>query len=224
MSPSARALGRRRKLGWEHCWARPRGQYITSTWQRPRHLGNSARIDRLDTPGLVDNLNAGENMQGHPIVCQSFEVEDGIPAVDELLNSAIVNALIGMYQVSGGGPMGQSVVRVAMRPWWTPQAFSSPRSRGGHSCRTNSNSRNMERKLCAPFFKSRMSPLDSCSDHHDRPSTENFITVMPGPNQPFSRGSGHISSTNVKDLQTWEPAYNINPLSMEPPGARCPIH
>jgi choline dehydrogenase-like flavoprotein len=34
-------------------------------------------------------------------------------------------------------------------------------------------------------------------------------------NHPFSRGSVHITSNDVKSLPVWDPAYNTNPLDME---------
>jgi choline dehydrogenase-like flavoprotein len=44
---------------------------------------------------------------------------------------------------------------------------------------------------------------------------ENYLTVMTILNHPFSRGSIHISSSDVSSLPVWDPAYNTNPLDME---------
>jgi choline dehydrogenase-like flavoprotein len=44
---------------------------------------------------------------------------------------------------------------------------------------------------------------------------ENYITIMTIINQPFSRGSIHITSADVHAHPEWDPKYNSNPLDME---------
>lgn len=90
-------------------------------------IGDSQLLTKHGIPVIVDNPNVGENLQDHPVVCQSFEVADGVPSGDVLRDPAVLQALLAMYQNNGDGPLGQSNISVAYTPRSTAQASSPPR-------------------------------------------------------------------------------------------------
>jgi len=79
-------------------------------------IGDANLLQKHGIPVVVDNENVGENLQDHPVVCQSFEVAEGVPSGDILRDPAILESLLGMYQANGAGPLGQSNVSTAYTP------------------------------------------------------------------------------------------------------------
>ncbi|OIW30688.1 alcohol oxidase [Coniochaeta ligniaria NRRL 30616] len=194
-------------------------------------VGRGALLEELGIPLVVDNPNVGENMQDHAIVCQSFEVKDGIPSADVLRDPAVLGALLAMYQASRDGPLGQNTISVAYVPVVDGSGILSAEAK-------KSLFAPYEPMLTAPGTQAVRSLLESPDEPafqyllfpsqitiSDRPASmadyivptmpENYITVMTILNHPFSRGSVHISSSNATELPTWDPAYNSNPLDLE---------
>lgn len=62
-------------------------------------------------------------MQDHPIICQSFEVADGVLSGDIMRNQDIVQAVVAQYQASREGPLGQSTISCAFVPSMFPPWF-----------------------------------------------------------------------------------------------------
>lgn len=61
-------------------------------------------------------FSTGEHMQDHPILCQSFEVADGVMSGDVMRDPNLVQAVVAQYQASGEGPLGQSLISSAYVP------------------------------------------------------------------------------------------------------------
>lgn len=194
-------------------------------------VGRAALLEGLGIPVVVDNPGVGEKMQDHAIVCQSFEVKDGMPSADVLRDPAVLNALLGMYQASRDGPLGQSTISVAYVPVVDGSGVVPAEAK-------KSLFASHESTLTAPGTQAVRSLLESQDEPafqyllfpsqitiSDRPSSmadyivpsrpENYITVMTILNHPFSRGSVHITSRDPSKLPTWDPAYNSNPLDLE---------
>lgn len=55
-------------------------------------------------------------MQDHPIICQSFEVADGVMSGDIMRDPNLVQAVVAQYQASREGPLGQSLISSAYVP------------------------------------------------------------------------------------------------------------
>lgn len=194
-------------------------------------VGDKTRLEKLGIRVIVDNPNVGENMQDHPIVCQSFEVNDGIPSADVLRDPNVLNALIGMYQDGGAGPLGQINISVAYAPVVNDSgavpadakkalfvSHESSLSTPGSQIIRSLLEEDDEPALQYLLFPSQIN-IDDRPQNMDSYLTprhpETFITVMTILNHPFSRGSVHITSNDVHTLPTWDPAYNANPLDME---------
>lgn len=194
-------------------------------------VGGRDLLQKHGIPVVVDNPNVGENVQDHPIVCQSFEVADGVPSGDVMRDPNVVQALLGMYQASRDGPMGQSVISVAYTPLvdgsGVVQAEPKKVLFSQHESSLTTPDARVIRKLVespneATFqyllFPSQISIPESpkCMADYILPvQPENYITVMTILNQPFSRGSVHIVGPDVSSPPVWDPKYNSNPLDLE---------
>ncbi|KAB5511578.1 hypothetical protein GE09DRAFT_1232440 [Coniochaeta sp. 2T2.1] len=191
-------------------------------------IGGRAQLESLGIPVLVDNPNVGEGMQDHPIVCQSFEVADGVPSADVLRDPEVVATLVGMYP---DGPMGQSTISVAYAPLVDYDGPLSADAKAAlfasHADTTTTPAARAVRDVILspdePAFQYLLFPSQITIP--DRPASmasyitptqpENYITVMTILNHPFSRGSVHVASPDVTDLPVWDPAYNSHPLDLE---------
>lgn len=194
-------------------------------------IGNPTILQKHGIPVVVDNPNVGENMQDHPIVCQSFEVKDGVESGDVLRDPNVLGALIGMYQNGGAGPLGQSNISVAYAPVIDGSGILSKDATrdliAPHESNITSPTKKAARSLIEspdePAFQFILFPSQititenpaSMAEHITPSLPENYLTIMTILNHPFSRGSVHISSSNVSTLPVWDPAYNTNPLDME---------
>lgn len=56
---------------------------------------------------------------------------------------------------------------------------------------------------------------ESMSTYITPKEPENYITVMAMLNHPFSRGSCHITSSNVEQAPVWDPKYNDQAVDLE---------
>jgi choline dehydrogenase-like flavoprotein len=194
-------------------------------------IGNKDILQEHGIPVVVENVNVGENMQDHPIVCQSFEVKDGVLSGDVLRDPNVLGALVGMYQNGGAGPLGQSNISVAYAPVVDGSGVLSDAATKAiiapHETTLISPTTQAVRALiegsAEPAFQFLLFPSQiaigpnpaNMAEHVTPVLPENFLTIMTILNHPFSRGSVHISSGDVNSLPVWDPAYNTNPLDME---------
>ncbi|KAK6073829.1 NADPH2 dehydrogenase [Seiridium cupressi] len=74
-------------------------------------------LERHNIPVISENAHVGEYLQDHAIVCQRFEVNEGVPTGDLLHDPNVLGALVELYNKNGGaGPMSQSTVNCAYAP------------------------------------------------------------------------------------------------------------
>ncbi|KAK3374545.1 hypothetical protein B0H63DRAFT_480461 [Podospora didyma] len=196
-------------------------------------IGGQDLLQKHGIPVVVNNANVGEGMQDHPIVCQSFEVKDGVPSGDVLRDPAVVQALMGMYATTGGGgPMGQSNISVAYAPIVDASGPVSASAKkdlfAAHeaTCLTTPAQQAIRNLIESPtepaiqylLFPTQITITDNpvnMGEYIIPSRPENYFTVMTVLNHPFSRGSVHITSADVSALPAWDPMYNSNKLDME---------
>ncbi|KAH6847070.1 hypothetical protein B0I37DRAFT_414840 [Chaetomium sp. MPI-CAGE-AT-0009] len=194
-------------------------------------IGDRDLLGKHGIPVVVENPNVGEHVQDHPIVCQSFEVADGVPSGDVLRDPNVLQALVGMYQTGGAGPLGQSVISVAYSPLVDGSGVVPAEAKASLLAEHAPTLATPEGKVIGKLVESPTEAtfqyllFPSQVDIPDRPTSmahyitpvlpENYITIMTIINQPFSRGSVHITSADVKAAPEWDPKYNSNPLDME---------
>ncbi|KAF4900989.1 Dehydrogenase citC [Colletotrichum viniferum] len=194
-------------------------------------IGGKQRLERHGIPVIVNNPNVGENMQDHPVVCQSFEVRDGVPSGDVLRDANILNALVGQYQATREGPLGQSTISSAYTPLADGSGLVQKEGKTNlfesHKDQIETSAAKIVRSLVEspdePTCQYLLFPSQITINDHPAnmakyilPShPDNYITVTTVLNHPFSRGCVHITSPDFKDLLAWDPRYNANPLDLE---------
>jgi choline dehydrogenase-like flavoprotein len=83
-------------------------------------IGDREILTKHGVPVIIENKNVGCNLQDHPIVCESFEVADGIMSGDMLRDPDLLKAVVSQYQTTQEGPLGQSILTSAYVPSTLP--------------------------------------------------------------------------------------------------------
>ncbi|KAK1506014.1 GMC oxidoreductase [Colletotrichum tamarilloi] len=164
-------------------------------------VGGRDLLESHGIPVVIDNSNVGENLQDHPIVCQSFEVNEGVPSADVLRDGNILNAVVGQYMATREGPLGQSTISAA----YTPLADNNGLLSG-----------DAKKSLLATHGKHASSPtgklVRSLIETLDEPSSEYLLF----PSQiTINDHPANMADPDFKALPTWDPKYNSNPLDLE---------
>ncbi|KAK9796542.1 putative Glucose-methanol-choline oxidoreductase N-terminal domain-containing protein [Seiridium cardinale] len=198
-------------------------------------IGDRKLLERHNIPVIIENSHVGEHLQDHAIVCQSFEVNEGVPTGDVLRDPNILGALVELYSKNdGAGPMGQSTVSCAYAPVADNKgvlpaearetllkAHSSPL--GTLSSKEVDLLKEIVRTPDEPTVTYVLFPFQTnitdvpaaMSDIIIPRRPENYITVITVLNHPFSRGSVHITSGDVNVKPEWEPNFMSHPLDLE---------
>lgn len=198
-------------------------------------IGDRKLLEKFGIPVNVENSNVGEHLQDHAIVCQSFEVNQGVPTGDVLRDPNVLGALVEMYTKNGGaGPLGESTISVAYAPLADSDGVLSLDSRktllGNYSSTSGTLTpkelellRGMVEKTDEPtvqylLFPSQINITENPASMAEiviptRP--ENYITMMTILNHPFSRGTAHITSGDIDVKPEWEPNFMSHPLDLE---------
>lgn len=85
-------------------------------------IGDREVLTKQGVPVIIENANVGRNLQDHPIVCESFEVADGVMSGDILRDPDLLKAIVAQYQSSQEGPLGQSIISSAFVPSMLPDS------------------------------------------------------------------------------------------------------
>ncbi|KAK0652664.1 hypothetical protein B0T16DRAFT_387889 [Cercophora newfieldiana] len=197
-------------------------------------IGDKSLLERHGIEAIVENPNVGENMQDYAVVCQSFEVNEGVPSSDVLLREPqLFQALLQMYQAEGAGAglLGQSAMTVAYTPLVdnsgvvaqdrTKSLFAAHDGSLIFSAGNQAVSALLQageaafQYILAPGQTTIPDRPTSLADQLIPSRPENYITAMTILNHPFSRGRVHITSPDVATLPEWDPRYNSNSLDLE---------
>ena len=194
---------------------------------------------------LVDSPGVGENLQDHCFTTVSFEVADGVVTADMVRDPALVDALIKQYVESRSGPLSGVPLALAFTPpvdchgvmdQDAVRVLVSPQSRDGG--RTEISKSTLLAGLKAQHDELRnllLDPRESClfyglmnsqmnvksagktsmPEAYAPQRPENFISIMVGPNHPFSRGSVHTAGKDPKLHPVIDPKYLSHPLDLE---------
>ncbi|KAK8038381.1 glucose-methanol-choline oxidoreductase [Apiospora phragmitis] len=200
-------------------------------------IGGRQVLERCGISVLVDNPNVGERLQDHAIVCQSFEVGEGVPSGDVLRDSDLLNTLVQLYSSSqGAGPLGQSNISTAYIPLVDQHGIMSAENRkalfdthlrGADGSSMLSEEFRVLRSVVEPqdeptaqylLFPSQISiprEPENMASYITPVQPQNFITIMTVLNHPFSRGSVHVTSSDVNVKPVLDPRYMTHPLDLE---------
>ncbi|KAJ5930322.1 glucose-methanol-choline oxidoreductase [Penicillium verhagenii] len=196
-------------------------------------IGNKEILDRYNIPVVVENPNVGENLQDHLMSGISFEAVDGTMTGDALVRQEpeAIQEAMKLYAEHKAGPFTIGGVQSS--------AFMPCLDENGDR------NEKYIKDLMDPFFSGtnicdRDQAIRSIFEQPDSPTCSHFMflcqanlhetgksfvgqDLLPGnfvslgiiQGIPFSRGSTHISSSNVEDKQTIDPRYFSNPLDLE---------
>lgn len=198
-------------------------------------IGARKLLEKHNIPVEIDNPHVGEHLQDHAIVCQSFEVNEGVPSGDVLRDPKVLGALVELYSKNGGaGPLGQSTISVAYVPLTDENGVLSVDARAELLASHGSYNGSLSQKevellqamlrqsdepavqyLLFPFQINVTEQPSAVLDVITPQRPENYITIMTILNHPFSRGSVHITSKDVDVRPEWEPNYMSHPLDIE---------
>ena len=202
-------------------------------------IGNKKLLESHGIPVVVDNPNVGEHLQDHPIVCVSYEVNEGVPSGDALSNPEAFKAVFEAYQMAREGPLGQSTISVAYTPLPDGKGLASrsdkeallneylPRAEADQQRASTEKETALLRELVLsddePTIQYLLFPFQITID--DKPGNmsslilpsrpEHYLTIMSILNHPFSRGSCHITSADASVKPEWDPKFNANPADLE---------
>ncbi|KAF4624248.1 hypothetical protein G7Y89_g13924 [Cudoniella acicularis] len=201
-------------------------------------IGNPKLLKSLDIPVIVDNPNVGENLQDHPIIGVSFEVIDGTPTADSLLRQEpeVSRYVMEQYMKDRTGPLSYgSVTSHSLMP--ITNTLTSQNSMRELSQLFEDYALEHGTNSAFDFVKSvTLSPkqVSSCilmfaaqiNAHDDKgevggknylqmPGPGDFITLASLLSHPLSRGSVHITSSDVNVPPSIDPKYLSHPLDIE---------
>ncbi|CAI6087284.1 unnamed protein product [Clonostachys chloroleuca] len=196
-------------------------------------IGDRSLLESHGIPVIVHNPSVGENLQDHPITCQSFEVNPGTTSSDVLRDPAILQALLQKYTTSNGaGPLGQSNISIALMPPTDASGVTSSQVRKDLFDSNAEHLKSDDSKVLRAILESGdeataeyllfpgqvntvLSEPSSMAEYLLPARPENYLTIMTLLNHPFSRGSVHIKSSDIHDLPVWDPNFGSNPFDAE---------
>ncbi|KAF8862196.1 alcohol oxidase [Acephala macrosclerotiorum] len=154
-------------------------------------IGNSRLLESLGTPVVVDNPNAGENLQDHLMTGISFEVKEVVEARDPMVRQepdAIQTAMkIFMAMIDSDVKDGKQEQDELIDQNMSPNEGSG-----------------------ALFMI-----LAQANWHGNPPHLENFATLGVIQTYPMSRDSVHITSKDLSEPPKIESTYLSHPLDIE---------
>ena len=194
-------------------------------------IGGRELLESYGIPVVIDNAGVGEHLQAHAIACQSFEVANGVPSADSFRDKALLDAVVQMYMSGQGGPLGMSPLVNTYAPLFDSTGLVSVQAKKELVDNYLEIQPGVEfdflrsiveatheptaQYLSLPFQLNVPPTAKNLGDYIAPVHPENYITVVTALNHPFSRGSVHITSADVKTKPAWDPKYMSHPLDIE---------
>jgi choline dehydrogenase-like flavoprotein len=201
-------------------------------------IGSHAILEKHKIEVLIDNPNVGENLQDHVLAGLSFEVQDSINTKDDLMRRvpAALGAAMEEYKTNRFGPftVGGNYSS-ALLP--VPE-FSNPATGNSELLQVlnmipESSESSYSSDLISFVRSILCNPHEATGGYFTYPAQadfkgsgagdevlrikfpENYITVAVSLLHPLSRGSSHITSSDVADSPVIDPRYLTHPLDVE---------
>jgi choline dehydrogenase len=196
-------------------------------------IGSKAILEPLGIKTIIDNPNVGENLQDHIYVPIGYEAIDGIFTFDSFRDPAVVEAAFEQYTANGTGPLATGAASSALLSYAQIVGLTgkSPVSKGGHHGPHTLLPGVKEQydliiaDLLDPIecVAQELDVIGGMSPQFANDTTKLFSTTSPGNyfsllgvlEHPFSRGSVHISSSDVNTYPTIDPKYLSHPADAE---------
>lgn len=200
-------------------------------------IGSRDLLERLGIETIIDNPFVGENLQDHAMASISFEVVDGIHTADILRDPKIFAAAVEEYNKSKTGLLTSGSYCSAFMPIVDFLQQDGPAQLStllDQHLKADAPSTFPAQKQQYELLRAMLESRDDASIHYclfasqvnveagsaaskyASPTTEgNYVTLLAALNHPFSRGSVHIASSDVKDKPIIDPKYLSHPLDNE---------
>ncbi|KAF7934744.1 uncharacterized protein EAE98_002789 [Botrytis deweyae] len=200
-------------------------------------IGNESLLKKHNIPVVISNSGVGENMQDHLMTGVSFEVVDGVPTGDPLLRQEpqALELAQKLYTENKAGPF--TIGGVQSHAFMPILEFSDEEGRQKQAeLLTSILQKYPPKPQDVEHFEAVRSIIESpgeCSaawliflaqtNLHEGGKSfvgsdlqpENFASLGCCQSHPFSRGSTHISSSNVDDLPEIDPRFLSHPADLE---------
>lgn len=203
-------------------------------------IGDPDLLASLGISTVIPNKNVGENLQDHPMTGLSFEVQDGVETIDDLLRQdpAALARAMAQYADSRSGPLAVGGI--------FSYAFLPLQDANSNLPESHSNLSSYPRADTHPHSYHALDPAQSAYYdrllHNPHESTAGFFTYgaqgnfgggsgsalmqsnfLPGSYysvavcllQPLSRGSAHIRSADPAEPGRVDPRYLSHGLDLE---------
>lgn len=193
-------------------------------------IGDGVLLQKHNIPVIIHNPSVGENLQDHPIVCQSYQARDAIPSLDKFRDLELVQSALSQFEANGDGPLGVAPFSTSYLPMVDGTGRMSvaektrlldklvPDTTGTHAL--------VKSMLACPDVPALSYVFFPCQTNTDKQvanfgeywtpkKPENYVTILNALSHPFSRGSCHISSRDIKDDPILNPGYMTHPADLE---------
>ncbi|KAL8697701.1 MAG: hypothetical protein Q9224_002181 [Gallowayella concinna] len=200
-------------------------------------IGSRSLLEKFEIEVLIDNPHVGENLQDHAMASLSFEAADHIPTGDVIRDPKVFAAAIEEYNNSKTGFLAGGTYCSAFMPiadFLHDDGQAELMQLLDQHLKSDAPSTFPAQQQQYLLLKEMLQSKDDSSIHYCMapfqinvhagaaptkylmPSTEgNYMSIYAALNHPFSRGSVHINSTDVKDKPTIDPKYLSHPLDNE---------
>ncbi|KAK6434324.1 hypothetical protein LTR95_009489 [Oleoguttula sp. CCFEE 5521] len=197
-------------------------------------IGSKQVLSTASVPPVHENPNVGENLQDHPYMPLGFEVNPGIPTLDDLANETIFNAAFDEYLADATGPLAT----VALGGALLSLAQILPNATEYASLTSNLsklNSKISHPGLAAQYrltLSNLLNPSEAAIQHMNTasgmnpelandttqlffaPTPGNYFTILGVLEHPFSRGTVHITSSDPAVHPEIDPHYLEHPADV----------
>lgn len=194
-------------------------------------IGSSKLLKKLEIPVVIDLPGVGENLQDHAMVCQSYQVRDGISSIDMFRDPALIQQATKEYNETRGGPLGTQTASVSYMPLVDSEGRMSTEAKKtllkeyipdksgqtallkemvtqddtpAFSWMIHSGQVNAE-VANAAYFGQYLAPLKS----------DNYISVLNALAHPFSRGTCHVNCSDINVAPTIDAGYLSHPADLQ---------
>ncbi|KAL8802394.1 MAG: hypothetical protein Q9223_006599 [Gallowayella weberi] len=200
-------------------------------------IGSRSLLEKFNIEVLIDNPHVGENLQDHAVASLSVEAADHIPTGDVLRDPKIFAAAIEEYNNSKTGFLTAGTYCSAFMPivdFLHDDGKAELMQLLDTYLKSDAPSTFPAQQQQYLLLREMLQSKDDSSIHYVMapfqlnvhagaaptkyllPSTDgNYMSVIAALNHPFSRGSVHINSADVREKPTVDPRYLSHPLDNE---------
>ncbi|OMP88093.1 Choline dehydrogenase [Diplodia seriata] len=196
-------------------------------------IGSKEVLAKHGIECFVDNKHVGENLQDHPLVPASWEVQDPMTSGDQMRDPAVQQAVFAAYQSAAAGPLSACPLPSSFLPLYDQdispvdlsELFSAHLSDADLPANLRAQYDVLKAQLSSPGnasvqytlapFQITPSAGASPKDFLSMPVPGFYASIVSVLNHPFSRGSVHVKSSDPRAAPAFDPQAMSHPLDLE---------